>query len=149
MAIRRWDPLQDLLTLQERMNRLFEESLARGRPEGDGLPSGGWTPLADVYDMADRFVVQVELPGLLEDDVHVQVDGDTLSLRGERRMRGSRPDCFYRMERSFGPFSRVIQVPEEIDPEGVVAQFKDGLLRIELPKVRPRASWRGRSGAGT
>ena len=146
MPIRRWDPLQDLLTLQERMNRLFEESLARGRPEGATLPSGGWSPLADVYDMADRFVVLVELPGLLEDDVQVQVDGDTLTLRGERRMRGSRPDCFYRMERSFGPFSRVFQFPEEIDPEGTVAQFRDGLLRIEVPKVSPRS--RGRSGGG-
>jgi HSP20 family protein len=136
VAIRRWDPLRDLLTLQERLNRLFEESLARGRGEGAPLASG-WMPLADVYESAEAFVVQVELPGLASDDVDVQVDGAELTLRGERRMaETARPEAFHRMERSYGAFSRTFSFPEQVDPARVSAAFRDGLLRVELPKIR-------------
>jgi HSP20 family protein len=136
---RNWDPLQDVLVLQERMNRLFEESLARGRGPDSPLGSG-WMPLADVYETADSFVVEVELPGLSEEDVIVQVDGDELRLRGERRSpTRERPDSFYRMERSYGAFTRSFKFPEEIDPERVNAQFLDGLLRLELCKQKSRA----------
>lgn len=138
MTIRRWDPLRDILHLQERMNRLFEESLARGRIEGLALGAAGWTPLADVLEAAEGFVVVMELPGVEQDDVEVQVDGDELVVRGERRMPGPvRPESFHRMERSYGSFSRAIRLTEEVDPARVTAQFRDGLLRLELPKVRP------------
>lgn len=142
MVIRRWDPLQDLLHLQERMNRLFEESLSRGVTGQPALESG-WTPLADVFETHESFVVQVELPGVAEDDIEVQVDGDRLTLKGERRMSGpTRPERFHRMERSYGPFSRSFQLTEDVDPARVTGQFRDGLLRLELPKARPRGGWR-------
>jgi HSP20 family protein len=139
MAIRRWDPLSDLLTLQERMNRLFEESLSRSRLPGEALSSGAWVPLADVYETADGFVVQVELAGLGPEDVEVQVDSEGLVLRGERRMASqARPDAFHRMERSYGAFTRSFRFTAEVDPARVTAQFHDGLLRLELPKTRSR-----------
>jgi HSP20 family protein len=139
LVSRRWDPLSDLLTLQERMNRLFEESLSRSRLPGEASPSGTWTPLADVYETAEGFVVQVELPGLTPGDVEVQVGSDELVLRGERRISSrARPEAFHRMERSYGAFSRSFRFTSTVDPAAVLAQFRDGLLRLELPKLRAR-----------
>lgn len=128
------------------MNRLFEESLTRGRVDEPLLASGSWVPLADVHETPEGFVVHVELPGLEQDDVEVQVDGDELVLRGERRMKGpARPESFHRIERSYGFFSRSFKFPEDVDPARVTAQFKDGLLRLDLPKARPRPGWRARA----
>jgi HSP20 family protein len=104
-------------------------------------------PLADVYETAEGFVVQVDLPGLRDDEVEVHVDGDRLVLRGDRRpSETARPDNYYRMERSYGPFSRTFILTPHVDPDRVTATFKDGLLRLELPKVRPRPAWRGERG---
>jgi HSP20 family protein len=148
MPIRRWDPLRDLLTLQERMNRLFEHSLVRGRLADPALASGTWTPLADVYETAEAFVVQLEVPGIAEDDIEIHVDGDSAVVRGHRQpVSRTRPDSFHRMERSYGAFSRSFQFPEDVDPDRVTARFKDGLLRVEIPKLRARGGWRLREKA--
>jgi HSP20 family protein len=147
MSSHRWDPVADLLSLQERMNRLFEESLSREGLDGSPLLTGSWTPLADVYETADAFVVQMELPGIDEDDVEIHVAGDQLLVRGERRAEaGVRPERFHRMERSHGSFSRVFTLTQDVDPSRVKAQFADGLLRLELPKVAYRRSSRSRGG---
>ena len=135
MTTRRFDPLRDLLTLQERMNRLFEDTLAATRPQPP-LGTGSWTPLADVYETADGFVVQVDLPGLGADDVEVHVDGDRLVLRGRRQpSEPTRPDNYYRMERSYGPFRREIAIGIPIDYKKAKAELKNGLMKIHLPKV--------------
>lgn len=132
----RFDPLRDILLLQERMNRLFEESLARGRIDGLVLGSAAWTPLTDVLETSEAFVVVMELPGVVQDDVEVQVDGEELVIRGERRMPGPvRPESFHRMEGSYGPFCRTLRLTHEVDPGRVRAEFRDGLLRLELAKV--------------
>jgi HSP20 family protein len=125
------------------MNRLFEESLIRGRPHEADLGSASWAPLADVFETSESFVVQVELAGLEQDDVELHVDADALTIRGERRMsEKTRPESFHRMERSYGYFSRTFQFPAEVDPSRVTARFEDGLLTLELPKIRPRTSLR-------
>jgi len=139
---RKWDPLRDLLMLQERMNRLFEESFAGRLEEPAILGSGTWTPLADAYETGEGFVVILELPGIEQDDVEVQVDGDSLTVKGQRRGLGQRPDRYHRMERSHGPFLRSFKLTDEVDPARVTAQLRDGLLRLELPKVRGRSSGR-------
>jgi HSP20 family protein len=136
MSMRRWDPLRDLLSLQERMNRLFEETLSAARPD-DGLASGAWVPACDVYETPEAFVVQMDLPGVDPADVEVHVDGDNLVVRGERRrVEKQKPESFYRVERSHGPFARTFRLTAEVDPDRVGAQYKDGLLRIDLPKTR-------------
>ena len=140
---RRWDPLRDLLDLQEKMNRLFEDSLAATRPDGE-LPSSAWSPAADVYETPDGYVVLMDLPGLEPDDVEIHVDGERLTVRGERRPDDTtRPESFHRVERSYGAFSRVFHLTSEVDPDKVTANFRDGLLRLELPRLRPRPA-RGR-----
>jgi HSP20 family protein len=138
MPLRRMDPLQDLLSLQERMNRLFEESL-KGRLQPT-LGAESWVPLADVYETADAFVVLIELPGLSQDDIEVQVDGEELTIRGERQMGASaRPESFHRMERSYGLFSRSFRLTEDADPSRLTAQFRDGLLRLEVSRAMKSA----------
>jgi HSP20 family protein len=146
VAIRRWDPLKDLLELQERMNRLFEDSLA-ARLDGASLDRGSWIPLADVYQTADAVVVEVELPGVDEDEVELQLDGNRLTLRGQRRLDiPVRPDCFHRMERSFGSFTRTLDLPWAVETDRVKAQLRDGVLRLDLPRARSGRGGRPRDG---
>jgi HSP20 family protein len=135
VSFRVFDPLRDILSLQERMNRLFEESLSRERELPSGERGSAWSPAADVYETADSFVVLAELPGVSEDDVVVSVDGDELRLRGQRRQPGPRPESFARLERSYGPFARDFRFSCEVDPDRVNAAFDDGLLRIEIRKL--------------
>jgi HSP20 family protein len=142
------DPLQDLLNLQERINRLFEESLGigrRGDEDGPTFGTGSWAPLADAYETSEGFVLLVELPGLEQDDVEVGVADDMVTIKGERQLSGPmRPETFYRMERSYGSFSRTFRLGQAIDPARVSARFEDGLLRLELPKLHPRSDFRSR-----
>jgi HSP20 family protein len=140
---RELDPLRDILGLQERMNRLFEESLLRGR-ELKPAEAGAWVPSVDVYETAEAFVILAELAGVSEEDVVVTVDGEEVRLRGQRRMAGPRPDSFERLERSHGPFARTFRFEEELDPDRVSAEFKDGLLRLEVRKAHAPAARRER-----
>jgi HSP20 family protein len=136
MPLRR-DPLQDLLDLQERMNRLFEQTLGREQLEEPPFLSGSWVPLADVYETAEAYVVELELAGITRGDVEVQIRGDELVVRGERRRPpGGRPDVFHRLERRNGPFARTFRFPEEVNGDRVSAEFRDGLLRLDVPKAQ-------------
>jgi HSP20 family protein len=141
MPLRR-DPLHELLDLQERMNRLFDETLTRERLEEPSLLHGTWTPLADVVETSDAYMVELELPGLCRDDVMIQAQGDELVVRGERRPAATGSPVFHRLERRYGPFSRGFRFPEEVDPDRIKADFNDGLLRLEVPKVRQRSASR-------
>jgi HSP20 family protein len=146
--VRPKDPLQDLLNLQERINRLFEESLGPGRRGANDAPSfgaGAWAPLADAYETADGFVLLVELPGLEQEDVEIGVADDMVTIKGVRQLGGPmRPESFSRMERSHGPFSRTFRLGQPLDPARMSAELADGLLRLQLPKLHPRADWRSR-----
>lgn len=138
------DPLRELLDLQERMNRLFDETLTRERLEEPSLLHGTWAPLADVVETPEAYVMEIELPGLGRDDVVIQVQGDELVVRGERRPAATGGPVFHRLERRYGKFARGFRFAEEVDPDRIKAEFKDGLLRLEVPKVRPRGGTRVR-----
>jgi len=144
MPLRR-DPLRELLDLQERMNRLFDDTLARERIEEPALLHGTWTPLADVVETPEAYLVEVELAGLSRDDVVVQAQGDELVVRGERRpSTASRPEAFHRLERRYGPFARGFRFSEGVDPDRITAAFEDGLLQLTVPKARARETGRVR-----
>ena len=129
------DPLQQLLKLRDRMNRLFEDSMTRFSSFGEGNPVGHWTPPADVHEEAGRLVVRVELPGMRREDVDLTVDEGTLVLRGERSMEaGHRPEDYHRLERSYGPFLRSFRLPLGIDSAAVKAEMHDGILVVTIPK---------------
>lgn len=136
MVIRTWDPVGDLLRLQERLNSLLQASLAPGRPES--VPAeAAWIPASDAWETAEGFVVQVDLPGVDERDLLVQVQGERLVVSGRRRA-AARTASFHRMERSSGAFARTFLLPERVDGAQMRMTLRDGLLRLELPKARRR-----------
>ena len=148
MALRP-DPLQDLLDLQERMNRLFEDTLSRERLDDPALVHGAWVPLADVFETSETYVIEVELPGLGLEDVEIHAHGDELVVRGERRPSpGGRPEAFHRLERRYGPFARGFRFGDEVEPDQITAEFADGLLRLVVPKSRPGGAFRSQPRVG-
>ncbi len=135
MAQTDWDPLKDLIGIQERMNKLFESALARTNFDAEG-GVGAWTPVADVYDGGERVVFCLELPGLTQSDIDVRLEDDELVVQGERRMdRGASGEQFHRVERSYGKFVRRFRLPSQIDRPSVAAAYEDGVLVITLAKT--------------
>jgi HSP20 family protein len=133
------DPLQELLELQERMNRLFDETLSRDRLDEPQVLHGSWVPVADVVERADAYVIELELPGLDRHDVSVQAHGGELIVRGQRGpSAGGRPESFHRLERRHGPFARSFRLPGGIDASGIAAELNEGVLRLTVAK--PHAS---------
>jgi len=134
MAQTEWDPLKDLVGIQERMNKLFESALARTNFDAEG-GVGAWTPVADVYEGEDRVVFCLELPGLAQTDIDVRLEDDELVVRGERRMdRGAPGEQFHRVERSYGKFIRRFRLRSHIDRQSVAGVYQDGVLVITLAK---------------
>ncbi len=139
---RRPDPLEELLDLQERMNRLFEETLSRGGVDDLGPFAPGWAPLADVFDTPEAYLLELELPGLARESIDVQVQDRELTVRGERHPAGGRSATFHRLERQYGPFARSFRFDVDIDADGIRAEIRDGLLSLVVPKVEPRGGRR-------
>lgn len=135
MAIVRFDPFRDLMTLQERMNRLFEESRT-GRGEGEDWALGGsWAPLVDIFERDGQIVLKAELPGVDPKDVDIRVENNILTLRGERKWDNElkRDNC-HRVERAYGSFARSFTLPSVVDTQRIKAEYKDGVLSVALPK---------------
>ena len=132
MAIVRWDPFRDL---QERMNRMFDDSYrGTGRGEDWGL-GGAWAPPVDIYEKDGNIVVKAELPGVDPKDVDVRVENNLLTLRGERKFDTEvQRDSYHRVERSYGSFSRSFTLPNVVDTEKIKADYKEGMLKLVLPK---------------
>ncbi|MBK5094587.1 MAG: Hsp20/alpha crystallin family protein [Deltaproteobacteria bacterium] len=136
MAIVRWlDPFRDLSAIQERMNQIFEDALARSRGREEGLRTGMWTPAVDIYENSDFVVVKAELPGVEKNQISVEVKDGILSLRGERKFEKEvKEESFHRIERSYGSFQRSFSLPVSVDQDQVTARFEDGVLEVKLPK---------------
>ncbi len=136
MATVRWDPFQDLISLQERMNRLFDQTVARSRGEHEGVIAPSWSPPVDIYETAESIVLKAELPGLNTDDIDIQVRDNTLTLKGERRLaKGVEEENYLRAERAHGSFQRSFTLPTAIQADKIRAVFKDGVLEMNIPKA--------------
>jgi HSP20 family protein len=137
MAIVRWEPVRDLVGLQERMNRLFDESfrgVARGN-EDEWALGGSWAPAVDIYEKDGNLVLKAELPGIDPKGVEIRVENNVLTLRGERKLEEEvEKEGFHRVERTYGSFSRSFTLPNMIDTEKIKAEAKDGVLKLTLPK---------------
>jgi HSP20 family protein len=137
MAIIRWEPFRDLVGLQERMNRLFDESfrgINRTGSEEDWV-GGSWAPAVDIYEQNGNIVLKAELPGVDPKDVDVRVENNILTLRGERKLENEvKRESYHRVERAYGSFTRSFTLPNVVDTEKIKAEYKDGLLRMTLPK---------------
>ena len=136
MAIVRWDPFQDLISLQERMNRLFEQTLDHSRGEREGMVAATWAPAVDIYETPDSIVLQAELPGLSKEDIDIQVRDNVLTLKGERRSEKEVKEGNYlRVERAYGGFQRAFTLPAAVQADKIRAVFKDGVLDVSIPKA--------------
>jgi len=136
MALVRWDPFRDIITLRERMDKMFEDSLARFRmPEEATMPTF-WSPSVDIYETDENIVLKAELPGVDKKEVSVEVKDNTLILKGERkREKEVKEENYHRVERSFGTFMRSFSLPVTVKQDQVKAKFKDGVLEVTLPKA--------------
>lgn len=134
MNLVRWNPWREMTTLQSRINRLFDEPFSRTDRE-DNEVMGTWYPVVDMFEENDSFVIKAELPGMDKRDISVDVKDRVLTLKGERKYENEvKEDNYYRRERSYGKFQRAFTLPADIDPNEIKADFKDGLLKIEVPK---------------
>ena len=122
MAFARWDPIRDLLAIQQRLDR-FKPGPA------------GWAPPVDLHETADQYVITAELPGLHREDLHIHVQDGRLTLSGVRRERAEACEQYHRVERGHGSFSRTFQLPVPVDAERITADLRDGVLTVTCPKV--------------
>ena len=130
-----WNPLQDLVVLQDRMNRLFEDATQRrtqtGGENGDEFERADWTPAADIYETESGYSIAIDLPGIKRDAIEIDIDDNRLIVKGTRVVEESRAR---RNERPRGKFLRSFTVPASIDQGRIGAEYKDGVLQIRLPK---------------
>ena len=135
-----WNPLQDLITLQDRMNRLFEDATQRrARDESTGsddFERADWIPAADIYETNHEYQIAIDLPGVNRDAVEIDLDENRLVVKGTRAVEDSTK---HRSERPFGKFLRAFTVPGSVDQTQIGADYKDGVLQLRLPKrIEPK-----------
>jgi len=130
-----WNPLQDLVVLQDRMNRLFEDATQRrahaDASSGDQFERADWTPAADIYETQSGYLIALDLPGIDRDALEIDVDDNRLMVKGIRAIEESRQ---HRSERPRGRFLRTFSVPASVEQGKIAADYKDGVLQIRLPK---------------
>jgi HSP20 family protein len=139
VTIVRWEPFRELSSLQTEMNRLFNTAFGDVQPGGAGNAARRWLPAMDLLETDQDFVLRADLPGMTESDVNIELEDNILTVSGERKTEheGER-EGFYRVERAFGSFSRSLTLPKGIDPEGVGASFRQGVLEVRVPKPEER-----------
>jgi HSP20 family protein len=139
MALVRWEPVRELSSLQNDMNRLFNTFF--DTPTGGNGPGGArrWIPAMDLVETEDHFVLKADLPGLSEEDVNIDVEDDVLTISGERKSEHEdKREGYVRVERSYGSFRRSLTLPEGVEPEAVTATFDRGVLEVRIPKPEER-----------
>ena len=135
MAIVRWDPFRDVAALQDRINRIFNESFGRSRDMDEEVSQYDWSPPVDIYETANGIELKIELPGINKEDVSVEIKDNVLTLKGERLLDPEiKDEHYYRKERSFGKFHRSFSLQNPIKPDRIKASFKDGILTVEIPR---------------
>jgi HSP20 family protein len=129
VAFARWDPIRDLLAIQQRLDRY-----APG-------PTG-WTPAVDILETSDQYIVVAEVPGMSRDELDIRVHEGRLSIAGERRERTPQCEQYHRVERGHGSFSRTFHLPVAVDGDRVTADLRNGVLTVTCPKVADGAARR-------
>jgi HSP20 family protein len=138
MALIRWEPVRELGTIQNEMNRLFNSFFDTPTPT-NGNALRRWVPAMDLLETETHFVLKADLPGMSEADVSIELDDNVLTVSGERKSdHEERKAGFYRVERSSGSFRRSLTLPEGVDPESVQATFANGVLEVTVPKPAQR-----------
>jgi HSP20 family protein len=136
MSLIRWDPFSNIATLQDRINRLFEDAFPRAADDEEDLSAGvAWRPYTDIFETEAGVTILVDLPGVEKEDVSVEVKENILTIKGNRTFKEAVDESkYYRRERSYGSFQRSFGMRGTIAPEKIKASFKNGVLKIELAK---------------
>ena len=135
MELIRWNPMRDMFSLRHQMNHLFDD-VFKPVVRGDSRFSmWNWNPTVDIYDNDENIVIKAELPGIDKKDIVIDVKDGVLTLKGERSFDNEvKKEKYYCRERMFGKFERVFRLPADVDPEKISADYKDGILKIDIPK---------------
>lgn len=138
MARVRWEPIREINSIQNEVNRLFNTFFDVPVSAQEAGPRR-WIPAMDLVETDDHFVLRADLPGVAEDDVKLELDERVLTLSGERKgAHEAEREGFHRVERPYGAFSRSLTLPDGIDADGVKATFDRGVLEVEIPKPEQR-----------
>ena len=136
MSLTRWDPFRDFNTLPARLGGFF------GKDWEATLPTTAFNPLVDIFENDNEVVVKAELPGMNAKDIDVRLENNVLTLKGERHFeKETKEENYHRVEREYGTFSRSFALPTAVNGENVTAEYKDGVLKIVLPKkeeIKPK-----------
>jgi HSP20 family protein len=137
-TITRWEPVREMMTLREAMDRLFDDAFTRPLSQGGVSIS----PAVDLYQTADDVVVKASLPGLKAEDVHISITSDVLTLSGEFTAESEQKDTTWHIrERRSGSFERSVMLPVDVQSDKARAEFESGILTVTLPKaeaVKPK-----------
>jgi HSP20 family protein len=130
-----------MVTLRERMNKLFED-MAASRGEEKDLATSSWAPAVDIYETEGEVVLTAEIPGIEEKDIEIKVEDNTLTLKGERKFeKETKEENYHRIERAYGSFFRSFTLPSYVDQDKIEAEHEHGILKIRMPKraeLKPR-----------
>jgi HSP20 family protein len=133
MTLVKWEPFRDLMAMQDRMTRLIDETLSRIWKED--MAQGVWSPSVDILERGDEVVLKADLPGVTQNEIDIRVEEGTLTIQGERKfVKESSEENYVQIERPYGTFRRTFSIPRTIDQESIKASYKDGVLRIILPR---------------
>jgi HSP20 family protein len=133
----RWEPVREFSSLQDRlnrMNRLFRESYSPENPE-EALTTTNFAPPVDIYEDEHNISLRMEVPGIDENDIDVRIEGNTLTVHGERKLeKDEKEENYRRIERQYGSFTRSFTLPTSVDPSQVSAHYDKGVLKVSLAK---------------
>lgn len=131
MTIRRWYPIREVASLQDRVNSLFQDFAG----DNGAVTAAAFAPAVDVFENGEKVVLKLDIPGLKEEDLDIRVENQTLSVRGERKFESEeKEENFHRIERRYGSFFRSFSLPTTVDIENVAATYDAGVLKLELKK---------------
>ena len=139
MNLVKWYPWREMPALYNRINGMFDDPFFSLDRLADQENLGMWNPAVDLYEKDDHFIIKAELPGINKDDIKVDLKDRVLTLSGERSFDNEvKEENYYRKERSYGKFQRAFTLPADVDSEKIKAEFKDGVLQIEVPKPQDK-----------
>jgi HSP20 family protein len=133
MTLVKWEPFRDLMAMQDRMTRLIDDTLSRVWKEE--VAQGAWSPPVDILEKGSEVILKVDLPGMDQNEIDIRAEEGTLIIQGERRfIKESSEENYIQVERPYGTFRRTFSIPRTIDQEGIKASYKEGVLRVVLPR---------------
>jgi HSP20 family protein len=136
MTLARYNPNRSLTSLRDNINRIIDMTFPADWEEGPGVAQ--WRPSVDIYDKEGETVVHAELPGVKKEDISLDVQDGVMTIKGKRISEEEiDEDGYHRKERRYGSFLRTIPLPEEIDPDQVKANYREGVLEVRIPRSKP------------